>query len=210
MIRRNPARATASASGVRRGDQAASTQWASAFMPVSADTRAGVARVSSGSWIVASGAEVGPPAPLLAPVRGSVIPKKGVSSAPEYVVGIEMWGSTGRSAKVAPGVPPSCSVKKAIALPASAHEPPPNDTMPSTPSRRDCSSAACTMGVGTCDDTSANVDASDRPSASITRRPSSLPARPGVVTSSTRRTPIDRTSSGSRASAPAPNTICWA
>ena len=41
--------ATASASGVRDGDQTTSTQWASAFMPVSALTRAGVDSVSSGS-----------------------------------------------------------------------------------------------------------------------------------------------------------------
>ena len=44
-----PASATASASGVREGDQTTSTQCASAFMPVSALTRAGVDRVSSGS-----------------------------------------------------------------------------------------------------------------------------------------------------------------
>ena len=44
-----PARAMASASGVRWGDQTASTQWARAFMPVSALTRAGVDSVSEGS-----------------------------------------------------------------------------------------------------------------------------------------------------------------
>jgi hypothetical protein len=48
-MRAAPASATASASGVRRGDQAASTQWASAFIPVSARTRGGVPRASSGS-----------------------------------------------------------------------------------------------------------------------------------------------------------------
>ena len=48
-MRAAPARAMASASGVRRGDQMTSTQWARAFMPVSALTRAGVDSVRMGS-----------------------------------------------------------------------------------------------------------------------------------------------------------------
>ena len=62
--------------------------------------------------MAAIGAIVGPPAPLFWRVCGSVMPKNGVSSAPEYVVGIAMCGSAGRSAYDAPGVPASCSVKK--------------------------------------------------------------------------------------------------
>ena len=45
----DPGQGHGSASGVRSGDQAASTQWASAFMPVSALTRAGSDRVEVGS-----------------------------------------------------------------------------------------------------------------------------------------------------------------
>jgi hypothetical protein len=82
-MRPTPASAIASASGVRRGEYAHSTQWASAFIPVSALTRTGVDSVSSGSWMTAIGATVGPPAPALRRVCSSVIPKKGVSSAPE-------------------------------------------------------------------------------------------------------------------------------
>ena len=82
-IRRAPARAIASASGVRAGDHTASTQWASAFIPVSADTRTGVDGVSSGSYTAATGAHVGPPPPCFVFVAGSVMPKNGVSSAPE-------------------------------------------------------------------------------------------------------------------------------
>jgi hypothetical protein len=44
-----PARASASASGVRVGEYATSMQWARAFIPVSALTRGGVDRVTSGS-----------------------------------------------------------------------------------------------------------------------------------------------------------------
>ena len=58
-----PASAIASASGVRSTLQTASTQWASAFMPVSALTRGGVDRVRTGSYTATRGAEVGPPAP---------------------------------------------------------------------------------------------------------------------------------------------------
>ena len=60
-------------------------------------------------------------------------------------------------------MPASCSMKKHTALPRSAHDPPPKVTTPSTPSRRACSTACCTSGTGTCDSTSAKVDASVRP-----------------------------------------------
>src|SRR3954451_15722809 len=103
---------------------------------------------------------VGPPAPLLRCVDMSVIPKNGVSSAPEYVVGMEMCGSAGRSAYDAPGVPACCSTKKHTALPRSAHEPPPNDRSTSTSSASAWRTAACTAVVGTCDSTPSNVDVS--------------------------------------------------
>ena len=96
-MRSTPDSAIASASGVRRREYAHSTQWESALIPVSALTRAGVESVSSGSWIVAIGATVGPPASALRRVCSSVIPKNGVSSAPEYVVGIETCSNAGRS-----------------------------------------------------------------------------------------------------------------
>ena len=69
-----------------------------------------------------------------------------------------MWGTTGRSTWLAPGMPASCSRKKHTALPRSAHDPPPNDTTTSMPSRRAWSTACCTSGTGTCDWTSSNVD----------------------------------------------------
>src|SRR5882672_1881591 len=156
------------------------------------------------------GVIVGPPPPVFCRAAGSVIPKKPVSSAPEYVVGIAMCGSAGRSTYDAPGVPASCSVKKHTALPVSAHEPPPNDTTASTASRRACCTARCTNGTGTCDSTSANVDASADPSTDRTRLPSSDSLRPLVVTSSTRRAPSALSRSDSRFSEPAPNTSCWA
>ena len=78
-----PANPIASASGVRRGEYTTSTQCAIAFIPVSALTRAGVPSVSRGSYTTAMGAEVGPPPPPFVCVRSSVIPKNGVSSAPE-------------------------------------------------------------------------------------------------------------------------------
>ena len=81
----------------------------------------------------------------------------------------------------------SCSVKKHTALPRSAHDPPPNDTTASTPSRRACCTAFCTSGTGTCDVTSANVEANALPSAPRTCPPSSLALRPSVVTNSARR-----------------------
>src|SRR5437588_5283156 len=113
--------------------------------------------------MAAAGAIVGPPAPCLARAASSVIPKNGVSSAPEYVVGTDTCGSAGRSKYDAPGVPASCSVKKQTALPRSAHDPPPNETTQSTPSRRACCSAACTVDVGTCEPTPSNVEASSEP-----------------------------------------------
>jgi hypothetical protein len=48
-MRSAPASASTSASAVRVGDHAASTQWASAFIPVSALTRGGKSSVTSGS-----------------------------------------------------------------------------------------------------------------------------------------------------------------
>ncbi len=138
------------------------------------------------------------------------MPKKGVSSAPEYVVGTLTWATTGRSTWLAPGIPASCSRKKHTALPRSAHEPPPKDTTTSIASRRAWSSAAWTEGAGTWDVTSANVDASDRPSLATTCSPSGDAARPAVVTSSARRAPIVRRRSGRRPTLPSPNTICWA
>src|SRR5437667_12817747 len=121
--------------------------------------------------MAAAGATVGPPAPCLARAVSSVMPKNGVSSAPEYVVGTDTWGRAGRSKYDAPGVPASCSVKKHTALPRSAHDPPPNDTTQSTPSRRACSSAACTVDVGTWELTPSNVDATSEPSDRTTPSP---------------------------------------
>src|SRR3954451_11311345 len=123
---------------------------------------------------------VGPPAPLLRCVDMSVIPKNGVSSAPEYVVGMEMCGSPGRSAYDAPGVPACCSTKKHTALPRSAHDPPPNDTTESTPSLFACCTAAWTALVGTWERTPSNVPARDRASLATTRSPSSELRRPVV------------------------------
>src|SRR5947209_3821148 len=99
------------------------------------------------------GAVVGPPAPLLRWVLSSVMPKNGVSSAPEYVVGMATCGSTGRSTNDTPGVPARCSTKNDTALPRSAHEPPPNDTTQSTLSSPACLTAASTVDVGTCERT---------------------------------------------------------
>ena len=115
-----------------------------------------------------------------------------------------MWGTTGRSTWLAPGMPASCSRKKHTALPRSAHEPPPNDTTTSIPSRRAWSTACCTSGTGTCDCTSAKVDASARPSSFTTRWPSGEADRPAVVTSRALRAPSTFTSSGSRSSDPSP------
>src|SRR5688572_22919444 len=101
--------------------------------------------------MAATGAMVRPPDPLFCLVAPSVMPKNGVSSAPEYVVGTDTCGRAGRCRYDAPGVPASCSRKKHTALPRSAHEPPPNDTSPSTPSLRAWPTASCTMVVGTWD-----------------------------------------------------------
>src|SRR4051812_44648652 len=121
-----------------------------------------------------------------------------------------MCGSAGRSAYEAPGVPASCSVKKHAALPRSAHDPPPKDTTASTPSRRACCTAFCTSGTGTCDVTSANVEASALPSAARTRAPSSLASRPSVVTNKARRAPSVRSSPVTSCTRPAPKTSCCA
>src|SRR2546422_906866 len=53
--------------------------------------------------MAATGAIVGPPAPLLRRAASSVMPKNGVTSAPEYVVGMATCGSMGRASHVAPG-----------------------------------------------------------------------------------------------------------
>src|SRR3954447_6193913 len=153
---------------------------------------------------------VGPPPPVFCRAAGSVMPNPPVSSAPEYVVGMAMWGNAGRSANDAPGVPDSCSVKKHTALPMSAHEPPPNETTASTASRRACCTARCTNGTGTCDSASANVDASVDPSALRTRAPSSESCRPSVVTRNTRRAPSALSNSPTLVTVPAPKTSCCA
>src|SRR5215217_5603052 len=113
----------------------------------------------------------------------------------------------GRSTYEAPGAPDSCSRKKHTALPRSQHEPPPKLATPSTPSRRAWRTAASTAVVGTWERTWAKVDATARPSVRTSRAPSSEASRPSVETSSQRRAPVARSTSGSRDDAPAPNTI---
>ena len=111
-------------------------------------------------------------------------------------MGTATCSSAGRSVYDAPGVPASCSTKYDTALPRSMHEPPPKLTMPSTPSRRACSMAACTADAGTWERTPPNVDATTRSSRATSRTPSGDASRPAVDTTSTRRAPRSRTMAG--------------
>ena len=117
---------------------------------------------------------------------------------------MDTWASTGRSTYELPGVPSCCSTKKQTALAASAHEPPPKDTMPSTPSAWAWLTADCTALAGTWERTPAKVETSTRLSPSTRRRPASEASRPSVVTSITRRALTSFTTSATRSSAPAP------
>ena len=160
---RTPARAIASASGVRCGDQATSTQWPSAFMPVSALTRAACRQREVGV-VDRRHRRRGRSAGAL------LLPGRRIGHAEHRrELGARVGGGDGdvgqhrpigerrrRHALLLLG-------EEATALPRSAHEPPPNDTMPSMPSRRAWRSASCTSGTGTCDSTRSNVDARLRP-----------------------------------------------
>src|SRR3954468_22618234 len=114
---------------------------------------------------------VGPPAPVFERAASSVMPKKPVSSAPEYVVGMATCLIDAWSAYDEPGAPDSCSRKKHTALPRSAHDPPPKLTPPSMPSPCACRSASCTTVVGTCERTPVYVDAIARPIDRMSRCP---------------------------------------
>src|SRR5690606_41362015 len=106
-----------------------------------------------------NGAIVGPPAPCFWRVCGSVMPKKGVSSAPEHVVGTDTWTSEGRSAYEAPGAPDSCTSKSQTASARSAQDPPPKDTTAAIASRRAPRPASRTPLVGTWASASAKLEA---------------------------------------------------
>ncbi len=157
--------------------------------------------------MAATGAMVGPPAPDLRWAASSVMPKNGVSSAPEYVVGMAIWATTGRSRYEAPGRPARCSVKKHTALPRSAHEPPPKETMASTSDASACCRASWTAVVGTCDRTPSKTATNRRPSRSTSRCPAGDCRRPVVVTSMTRRPPASFTTSSTPSMASRPKMI---
>src|ERR687888_349080 len=78
------------------GAYRASTAWAIAFMPLAADSPAGMERVSSGSYTTLRGSTFGS-----RPVRftpSPVRPHMGVISKPAYVVGTATIGRPVRSA----------------------------------------------------------------------------------------------------------------
>src|SRR5580698_4953486 len=116
----------------------------------------------------------------------------------------------GRSTNEEPGAPDSRSRNQATALARSAHDPPPSDTIPSTPAVRAALTAPSRIEVGTWAAAPLKTSATTRPSRCLSRWPPSDAALPSVVTSSTRRHPTSRTRVGTSSRDWGPNTSRWA
>src|SRR5690348_1100549 len=106
-------------------------------------------------------------------------------------------------------MPCSCSVKKQMALAASAQDPPPKETRTSASSLRAAATPDRTTVTGTCEVTSSKTPTRLRPSEEIRASPSSDTERPAVVTSMTRRAPTSRRTLGTRPTAPGPKCTRW-
>jgi hypothetical protein len=129
-------------------------------------------------------------------VRSSVTPAAGVNSPADSVVGIASCGSGAASSRTA---------RSATTFAVSITLPPPNATMASASATRAASVAWATEFAGTCCRQRANVPAWSGPrlasSCASAGEPSS---RLRVLSTNARRTPRRRSSSGTCASAPAP------
>src|SRR6058998_54986 len=153
-----------------------STQWARALIPVPAVKSGGVSMASSGSYSTNRGRIPGFRTTSLRPWTTSVVPKTGVTSDPEYVVGIAVTNQRASPAVV----PPAKRATAAFAVPIGL--PPPRPM--STSAFSECASfATCSaVSTGTCGRVPVNIPTMSGPSALRTVCPTRPNARLEPVT----------------------------